>query len=799
MQNPVDEATSGTLEQLGRNRPWLARELQEHRLFYLYASVLYAAEDALNLVFSYFSLGEALNDSFHGLNDAGSVNEFHDYGVTPEGLAVTIACATFLVAFSSLGTYFGDSENKDNLLRYYIALFWPYVRDMLKAFKWAYKGIRSTLSVILQLSGHQQALYLILFPIATVLALLAVLNRIWIRAMKAERKEMMKINEQLCEKIVERGNALSVKSEKPSAQDALAYLDSFIYVKNDKVKTKEVYYVRRVANEEGKVEAKLELIDPDTLDFTTFDERLQILQSENLCRRMSLNLMGADEGQLHFLDKLPTTSRIELDGSLVFDSSYANSVIFLTNPNLSPEETFYKVDSFGVVRRYAERGAQFETELVEERKKKTMVGITYQQIFRLIPNDLSKNYNVRDNSDWATYRDSNETEYAAQKGSLPFRCYLATAFSALIDGLYFYMGVLFVVSLNPHAFLAMLAISSLLFVICFASRMYEEYDFQRKLELTQTKVKMALCEAECRYLEIQLESVLAQSQHAEDPPTPAQLITQLQAQLVEYDRLQRVLESQIVFSLSSAIMEGLKNGLSFQGVICSLMFLTMAIMIIAATPCSPIFVITMLSVGMVALFACLARYVASYQSYIQEVRAQKSDLNQTWKAEYTEALRTGDVEAQKRILFRAKSAIDARSLKPPPQFYLVEWCEVFRLLLSGIVKGEKTFGEVTHDRAHDYDETWAMLVVSILFSGVIGAAFMFRAVKKMFGPVYDGDQPVVAVPIDDVSFPPSYVSKFGIFNKKNTEQTPVLSSYSHDIPSTYPNATVQAISNQITC
>ncbi|MDP3562302.1 MAG: hypothetical protein Q8R83_09025 [Legionellaceae bacterium] len=817
MRNSVDEKTiphRTLFEQLGVNHPWLAKELKENELLYTYAAVLYAAEDAANLVFSLFSLGFAFNDAFHERNDGGSGNEYHEFESSLEGLIITIVGTVFLVTFSSLGTYFADVDPNESPFKYYIYICWNYLRDTFKPLKWAYKGIRSTLTLILRLTDNSPLLFHLLFPITISFGILAVIARIWLRSMKTDRKLMMKQNEVLCEEIYAQSNAIIWLPKLPNKKDALPYVNSFIYVNNDT--EKQLYYVYKgkskdkdkdknkdkTEGEEGEGDNEIQF-EPIEVNFDVFTKALQTLQSENLCRQMNLYSLNKDE-IIHFRKELPIATPVNpqqeavvVESTLFVGSDYANSIIYLTDSDLKTTEAFYIVDNNGIAKQDIERGVRFERQLQEDLKKSLNLGITAQQLSRLIPDNVAKKYTIDHTYEkWTEYKQGIEGNIQKQLPGLETRCYIVTTYSAMIDALYFYMGVLFVAMFSPHLFIAMLAMSSLLFTVCMISRIYEEYDFQRKLKITCLNVLIAASDTESRLLDwefdklqqnmlLQTEEPLDELAAAKilerqllDKLAAANILEKLYKQIEIHQDLQNQLEAKTVLSFRMLLIEALKSGLAFQGVISSLMFLIMAIMVLNATPCPPVFVFAFLSVALACFILSFAQYVISYQHYIKTLTAERdlredgNLLHATWKTEYAKAFAADDLILQRRILLNAKAAVENHRIKPIQKFDLLGWWEVWRLFNSGIVKTEKTFGEITLHRSAP-DESWIMLVVSLIFAVMMGVMFALRTIQKMFG---ESEKKVVVLEkFDDVSFPvvdeaardESCREKFGLFRGKN--------------------------------
>jgi hypothetical protein len=105
----------------------------------------YAILDSLS---SSYSMFKYFFDVFISSNDP---NAMHDLMMTPYGLIAIVAESLFLVVFSFLAAKF-DKE-KEGTLKKYIAVAWPYFRDVMKALKNAYKGWLSAVFVISFIGG----------------------------------------------------------------------------------------------------------------------------------------------------------------------------------------------------------------------------------------------------------------------------------------------------------------------------------------------------------------------------------------------------------------------------------------------------------------------------------------------------------------------------------------------------------------------------------------------------------------------------------------------------------------------
>ena len=157
--------------------------------------VLYGALDGLSLSYSFFKYIFEMHCTNSKLVSA---DELHDWLISPEGIITAAAISTSFIVFSMLGNYF-DEKNKNDFKRW-IAILYPYFRDVIKALKNAYKGIKGLLQVT-EILGDLDLRALTL-SLALPLGFLAVANRLWIRWMRANRKDMMKANAALLEKIL---------------------------------------------------------------------------------------------------------------------------------------------------------------------------------------------------------------------------------------------------------------------------------------------------------------------------------------------------------------------------------------------------------------------------------------------------------------------------------------------------------------------------------------------------------------------------------------------------------------------
>ncbi|OGV44897.1 MAG: hypothetical protein A3F46_06100 [Legionellales bacterium RIFCSPHIGHO2_12_FULL_42_9] len=175
----------------------LADELNQHRG----VPILQAGLDGLNISYTTFKyFFDALNTDA----TTSSSDTMHSWMLTPVGLAVAALESVFLIAFSMLANYH-TQQPVQNLFNKYLIQSWPYFRDSLKGLKNSYKGISSLLMASSFLGALSvQDLNLMLVPVAVALGGVTILNRIWYRRMKNQRKEKQEENARLLKEILAR-------------------------------------------------------------------------------------------------------------------------------------------------------------------------------------------------------------------------------------------------------------------------------------------------------------------------------------------------------------------------------------------------------------------------------------------------------------------------------------------------------------------------------------------------------------------------------------------------------------------
>jgi hypothetical protein len=354
--------------------------------------------------------------------------------------------------------------------------------------------------------------------------------------------------------------------------------------------------------------------------------------------------------------------------------------------------------------------------------------------------------------------------------------FFSAAMGGFFDGLYFYMGAFTLAAFTPQAYMLLLVISIALLITCIIVRVHEENMFQRRHILTCIQPKLELSRTACKLLMLELEELLEPASHKEalsesalldlikclNSPLDAALqstdkvftndIAGLKAQAVEssynalvseIDTLMQLKQQQkenVKGTWRNAFLAGLFNGLALQGVTASFMFV-IGTFCYGTLGCPPVFIMGCLTVGIMAIIGCCVQSMRQYQTYRAAFDTEESELNKEYKVvdEYFTdpkgRLRVGNnqedlmkIEMLRDIL----TYIDSMPLEPSLDYMVVEWCEVGRLFLAGLNKGDKASFELFYNFLKRNDELWFMPVVVFVSAICFAIAFVLHYLVKTF-------------------------------------------------------------------
>lgn len=393
--------------------------------------------------------------------------------------------------------------------------------------------------------------------------------------------------------------------------------------------------------------------------------------------------------------------------------------------------------------------------------------------------------------------------------------YAAVAAGGLIDGLYLYVGVLGLALLSSPWLTAMAIICTIYTVACIVTRLYEEYDFQLRLFVTQTKCELALITKQVETSYAQLLLLRNKTDKTlEDTIAMHCLELEVCKLINKFEEKRNVLKEQTTRTYLSAALLGIKNGLYAYSALASILFLVGSILVLTGTAFPPAMLIGCVVLGLVFMITFSIYSLVSTYNHVNkkgnddvrpyhELIDMKNDLLKG-QSRYLEA----DTFQQ--------SIKDGLSFEGSPQFFLQEWFEIFRSLFSGFGKGQK-FVEFAgnplqelDDQGH-YQDSPIMYVLSGFSALFFGSVLAFRALARGLGraPLGQVDlaesvnvQPVAeevtakvvlktevageSIPVkkprtDSQKRASSPLSNFGIFETKSRKTVPSSGSVRHAV------------------
>ena len=353
--------------------------------------------------------------------------------------------------------------------------------------------------------------------------------------------------------------------------------------------------------------------------------------------------------------------------------------------------------------------------------------------------------------------------------------FAAAIYSGLVDGIYLYMGMLSLAPLSPSIFILVVGLSVFFSLLCIASRVYEIYNEQRELQITQNQIKLALCGKELQALFIQLQCESRKELVSEEGQGKLVELEQLfHLKLREFEKKRARLQSTVTLSYLSSALAGMRGGLAAYGVIASLMFAVATVTTLMFTPFPPILVIAGVLAGLVCVLGFMAHsLIRNYwheqteKVYTPQLESKLSELVKIIQ-EASALQPTGiEVEAEAR-----KRINEAMGINPSPQALYQEWFEVWRSLFSGLGKGQKSvdytlFMLQQQDEQGHYHDTPFMYGVMAINSTVYGAvlakrayATYNRAANQQAARRQQVQETPASAPIAHQASPPSTASSF---------------------------------------
>lgn len=403
---------------------------------------------------------------------------------------------------------------------------------------------------------------------------------------------------------------------------------------------------------------------------------------------------------------------------------------------------------------------------------------------------------------------------------------ISAAYGGIVDGLYLYMGALGLTILSPPVFMVMAVCSTIFALMCVTTRVYEEFDFQRKLESTEAKVEVALCCKEIEFLlgtmrrvssplprldDTELETFYNQLQQSDNPNISSQvtelgtLLHTVQDLLAQGDtgrnydtarqtyltKLMEIYHEENKFKMQElkakrnklrslvtssgvlGVFSGLRSGLAAYGAITSLMFSVATINAIFLVPFSAGFLIAGVAVGMACVIAFILHGLIVHSAPPLPVELDRSNklflvmvsLKSTPQAPPPKKPQDLDVLEVK------EAVLEGMDVVAPSRSYLTDWLETIRSLGSGLSKGPKLLellmnmwrGLSSQEAGDDTPMWFHVAVVSAVVQAVI---FAVRAFARGLGR----DTPdVIKLPTRTIKSPETPISRMSSSSSPSSE------------------------------
>ena len=600
-----------------------ARYLNKNRL----AHAMFGWGDSFNLA---ISLPKLVFDEEHFHTNVSSAAELNAWLLSPLGLSLSVG----LCLFSILGNYI-DSDQCSSFWVFFADL-WPYVRDILKAYKWIAKAVCNLLLLEMSLCSNDVASLVI--PYSLFFGTIAAIERVWYRSMKEERMQMEKSNLDAAKKIYTAGLCF-YEYDKNAFDVNKSRFNTFVLVKDpDHLDNSKLFYYDNNGS-------KTEYTD--------------LVHMENFCRDIN------EKNKEH--------------KSVMSNSIFYKHLLQILASNVKSQDDINSI-------------------------QRLQCGTDYN------------------------YWKSQSTTIKTQNTALRAKCFFAKGLESLFNGLYFYSGAMIMTAFSPQTFLIMSAISLGFLFSSFITKLYEEYSYQKKLDLTSHRLNLALSE---RKLHALFEDLVYYDQIKNNDQIN-NCTKNLNAIYAEYEKHLINVQKGLSWTYTESFFEGLQNGLSLQSAITSLMFCLFLLNIVSVTA-PTVFYFTLVGAASVlthciySLYQCYIYRQESVEQMSQTTNRRISQLKQ--KILNQDSVQTHVYDLQTEL----KNSYDL--LVSPRRFSIVEF-EIFRVCFAGFKKGTKAGDEIDdllscfNDQSFEHWSYFGKISLTLLFA----VSFAARTLAKNCAP-----------------------------------------------------------------
>jgi len=335
------------------------------------------------------------------------------------------------------------------------------------------------------------------------------------------------------------------------------------------------------------------------------------------------------------------------------------------------------------------------------------------------------------------------------------QAYIAMGINGFIDSMYLYVGVLSLAILSNPALAAMIALCAIFTVACVIARIYEEYEYQVRLQVTQTRCKRAIVIKE---LETSYAALLLLQKTTDKSEDDLIEIRRLKGEVCEFikqfEEYNQLLKSQTTRSYFTAALSGMKYGLFAYGALTSFLFTFSSLFLMSSAAFPPALLIFSITTGIALMIGLAAYTLISHYHYLKDQEKRKPGPY------YKLAEMRENIEAEEEATLLSEESFQQSikdGIKPAkyPQYFFQEWFEVFRTASKGALSGRSCLEFVgaplqEADSEGHYHDTLLMNILSVFSSLFFAAVLALRALAKGFGR-----EPLGSVKSDDNPEPAS--------------------------------------------
>ena len=331
-----------------------------------------------------------------------------------------------------------------------------------------------------------------------------------------------------------------------------------------------------------------------------------------------------------------------------------------------------------------------------------------------------------------------------------FIAFIAMGAGGFVDGLYLYVGVLGLAALSFPMLSALVAICAIYTVSCIITRIYEEYDFQVRLFITQTKCMLDLVAKETETTYAQLLSLQEKLIKSEDDLFAIHLLKDEMHSLLErFEEHRKVLTQQSTRTYFSSSLLGIKNGLYAYGAFSSVIFLAGSVLTLFGIAFPPALLIVSVTAGLAFMTAFIIYSLTVNYKFLNE---KKDKVDRPYdlliEIKHQMYLDSEINKLPKQKSFR-QALDDGFSVDSSPQLPFQEWLEVIRSLFSGFGKGQKFVDFAGNplmepDEQGHYHDSPVMYILALFSALLFGGTLGLRALARGFGRVPLGQEKTAA-------------------------------------------------------